>query len=112
MDAGLPVFAILNPGNELINIIEENKIGDYSTGLDVCELEVKLKELLLSLPRTNELKRYPVSRTQGQPLLLLVTATELQHSRERADRLIGALSSKNGCRGRCAFSKNELIFLK
>ena len=57
MDAGLPVFAILNPGNELINIIEENKIGDYSTGLDVCELEVKLKELLLSLPKTNELKK-------------------------------------------------------
>ena len=57
MDAGLPVFAILNPGNELINIIEENKIGDYSSGLDVCELEVKLKELLLSLPKTNELKK-------------------------------------------------------
>jgi glycosyltransferase involved in cell wall biosynthesis len=57
INSGLPVFAILNQGNELINLIRDYKIGDFYTGVNVGALELKLEELLLNFPKTSELKK-------------------------------------------------------
>ena len=54
IDSGLPVFAILNKGNELINLIIEYKLGDYSTEINLDELEIKIQELLFNFPKTIE----------------------------------------------------------
>ncbi len=46
MQAGLPVLARINSGNDLVKMIQENNIGRVSVGIEVTSLEVQALELL------------------------------------------------------------------
>lgn len=46
MEAGLPVLARLNSGNDLVDIIKKNKVGVSYTGLDSAELKIAADTLI------------------------------------------------------------------
>ena len=46
MQAGLPVLARINPGNDLEQLINEERVGRVSTGSDTGELETLANELV------------------------------------------------------------------
>lgn len=45
LDSGLPVMAIVNEGNDLIKLIDDNEIGSSYVGSDIAELQVIVEEL-------------------------------------------------------------------
>ena len=46
MQAGLPVLARINAGNDLVGIIQDNNIGGVSVGMEKNSLEIQALELL------------------------------------------------------------------
>lgn len=46
MESGLPVLAILNSGNDLVNVIGDNQVGVSYVGDDAAELKIKADSLL------------------------------------------------------------------
>ncbi len=50
LEAGLPVLALVNPGNDLIDIIESNNVGVVSTAYSENDLEAKINFLLDKAP--------------------------------------------------------------
>ena len=52
MNAGLPVFAALNPGNDLVTLIEDNRMGRVTT-IDDQDALLKALELLLGDLKTD-----------------------------------------------------------
>lgn len=55
--SGLPVFAILNEGNELIDLIKNYRVGDGYEGSDLIELERRLVNFLYNFQKTVEFKK-------------------------------------------------------
>jgi glycosyltransferase involved in cell wall biosynthesis len=51
MQAGLPVLARVNPGNDLVAMIAEHGVGRVCTGNDAAELERLAHELVAELPQ-------------------------------------------------------------
>jgi len=56
MQAGLPVLASINAGNDLVEIIQKNNIGRVSLGKDQNFLEVLARELLDLLDTDHNVK--------------------------------------------------------
>lgn len=52
MQSGLPVMAVINPGNDLEQMIVSNQVGVVSTHPDTAGLVVKASELLQTLDET------------------------------------------------------------
>ncbi len=56
IQSGLPVLARINPGNDLVNLINESNIGASYTGLSVSELKVIAENLVDKLVGDNEME--------------------------------------------------------
>lgn len=50
---GLPVFALVNPGNELIEIVSENNIGIAISDHSIHEMQNSIEELKLKIEKDN-----------------------------------------------------------
>lgn len=53
LKCGLPIFAIVNPGNDLIEIVKKNSIGNVSTTNVVSENKIKLENLIFNIKNHN-----------------------------------------------------------
>ncbi|MEX2231675.1 MAG: glycosyltransferase [Cyclobacteriaceae bacterium] len=56
MQAGLPVMAVINPGNDLEQMILSNRVGVVSTRTDIQELMLKAAEILDELESSGEIQ--------------------------------------------------------
>jgi glycosyltransferase involved in cell wall biosynthesis len=49
MRSGLPVLAVVNPGNDLANLVREERVGEVLAGGSVQELEAAARDVLCTL---------------------------------------------------------------
>ncbi|MEX2231670.1 MAG: glycosyltransferase, partial [Cyclobacteriaceae bacterium] len=56
MQAGLPVIALINPGNDLEQMILSNRVGVVSTRTDIQELVLKADGILAELESSSEVQ--------------------------------------------------------
>lgn len=84
MESGLPVLARLNPGNDLIKLIDDNRIGKSYVGSDVREFELVANQLIKMVQDDQEI----FSRCRNLAHTLFSTESA-------ADQILGALELEN-----------------